>query len=357
MATEREASAERILLYRLGSIGDFVISLPALHLVRRRFPQAEIRLLTNRPVDARAAPAMSLLGGSGLIDGSIAYAVATRDVGSLLEIRRAIRSFDPDLLVYLVPYRSFFALVRDWIFFRLCGVRRMVGLPFRRELRSVRPPASNGALWEREAHRLERTLVPLGSAGVDCLENYDLRLSDAELAEADRRLAEGGIGTAGARRMLGLSIGTKQPVKDWGDDNWRAVLEGLDLRDYGLVLIGSAEERERSQTLARNWPGTVLNLCGSVSPRVSAAIVRRVDLFLCHDSGPMHLAAAVGTRCVAVFSPKDPPGMWFPVGSHHRILYPPPGAVSIQAVRPRDVIEAVTRMLAKEVSREPSDAG
>lgn len=95
MATEQEGGADRILLYRLGSIDDFVISMPALQLVRRRFPRAEIWLLTNRPVDTRAVPAMSLLNGSGLIDGSFAYAIGTCDFRSLLQIRRAIRSFNP----------------------------------------------------------------------------------------------------------------------------------------------------------------------------------------------------------------------------------------------------------------------
>jgi hypothetical protein len=57
-------ATERVLLYRLGSLGDMVVALPALHLVARTFPDAERRLLTNDPVSAKAAPAEAVLGGA-----------------------------------------------------------------------------------------------------------------------------------------------------------------------------------------------------------------------------------------------------------------------------------------------------
>jgi lipopolysaccharide heptosyltransferase III len=64
-----------------------------------------------------------------------------------------------------------------------------------------------------------------------------------------------------------------------------------------------------------------VNLCGKLSPRESAAVLARAKLFLGHDSGPMHLAAAVGIPCVAVFSARNRPRMWFPWGSQHEVIY------------------------------------
>ena len=64
-----------------------------------------------------------------------------------------------------------------------------------------------------------------------------------------------------------------------------------------------------------------MNLCGETSARVSAAVLERARLFVGHDSGPMHLAAAVGTPCVAVFSSRHLPGVWFPWGSRNRVIY------------------------------------
>ncbi len=91
--------------------------------------------------------------------------------------------------------------------------------------------------------------------------------------------------------------------------------------DHGLVTFGSADEHERSESLLKNWHGRKLNLCGKPSPRVSAAILKKADLFLGHDSGPMHLAANVGTPCVAVFSARVHPGIWYPRGEGHQAIY------------------------------------
>ena len=150
------------------------------------------------------------------------------------------------------------------------------------------------------------------------------------------------------RRVLGLSIGTNQPINDWGDANWEAVLQALQSLDFGLVLFGGVEDRLRSQRLAERWRGPVLNLCGELSVRMSAAMMKHMLLLLCHDSGPMHLAAAVGTRCVAVFSRRNPPGKWFPLGSGHKVLYPMATAATIAAIKPRQVIAATVGALAAD---------
>ncbi|MGA7884288.1 MAG: hypothetical protein WCA44_01005, partial [Acidobacteriaceae bacterium] len=59
------ASVRRVLIYRLGSLGDTVVTLPALHVIERAFPQAERRMLTNLPVHAKAPAAWAILEGSG----------------------------------------------------------------------------------------------------------------------------------------------------------------------------------------------------------------------------------------------------------------------------------------------------
>ena len=79
---------------------------------------------------------------------------------------------------------------------------------------------------------------------------------------------------------------------------------------------------DRSDALLAHWKGPHLNTCGRVDPRVSAALMERAALFLGNDSGPMHLAAAVDTPAVAVFSRHARPGIGFPLGDRHRIFYP-----------------------------------
>jgi ADP-heptose:LPS heptosyltransferase len=338
---------DRVMVFRQGSIGDFIVSLPCFHWIRQYYGDAEIVLLTNEPSSASIVPAKSVLEGTGLVDRYISYPGGTRDPAELRRLKGEIKALSVRTLIYLAAPRSLTSTYRDYLFFRWCGLRRVLGLPGTpSRTQSLRPNGGN-ELWEQEAHRLGRQLAALGRVDVESENGWDLHLSSSERNEAIRVL-DGMLSPREPRfngRLLGLSVGTKQPVNDWGDDNWRAVLDGLKSLDFGLVLVGGPEDRTRSERLADTWPNPVLNLCGKISPRVSAAVLRSVRLFLCHDSGPMHLAAAAGTRCVAVFSRRNPPGKWFPAGAGHAILYPTSRSGPINAIRPRQVIAAAVEAL------------
>ena len=88
-----------------------------------------------------------------------------------------------------------------------------------------------------------------------------------------------------------------------------------------MVFIGSEDEYSRCSRISQHSVGSVLNLCGLIEPRISAIIIRKAKMFIGHDSGPMHLAAAVGTPVIAIFSARNKPGEWFPNGDIHKVLY------------------------------------
>ncbi len=341
-----EKPIKKILIFRLGSIGDFLISLPSLYFIRKKYPQATIGLLTNEPTDPRGPTAASVLDGIGYVDQYIRYLTCKRNLRSLLSLRAQIRSFDAELLVYLASRTTALPLIRDYGFFWLCGFRRIVFPTFNPMRWSNQPPAAGCARWEQEAHRIGRVISAIGSVDIDRPESWDLHLSPTEHDEANRLLSGGNMsGRAEDFRLIALSVGTKQSINDWGDKNWSEVIEGLRPLKYGLVLIGSKEDHGRSEKLAARWQGPVLNLCGKASPRVTAAVLKKVTVLLCHDSGPMHLAASVGTRCVAVFSKRNQFGMWYPFGSGHKIFYPCWKMGTIQSIRPRPVIAAIRELL------------
>jgi len=96
----------RVLVYRLGSLGDMLVALPALHLVARAYPEAERRMLTNVPVSTKAAAAAAILEGSGLIQGYVRYSAGTRSVGELARLWWTIARWRPEVLVYLAGARG-----------------------------------------------------------------------------------------------------------------------------------------------------------------------------------------------------------------------------------------------------------
>jgi ADP-heptose:LPS heptosyltransferase len=298
-------------------MGDTVLALPCFHLIRQGFPEAKITVLTNAPISGKAAPLESVLGPTGLVDEVIPYPVGLRDPRQLFSLVRRLRAAKFDLLVSLTAARGRLASIRDLLFFKACGIRKIVGIPFRQpDLICMRV----GELFEPETKRLLRRLGPLELKISQEETPPDLRLSHHERDEAMAILQKNGL-TGG---FIAASLGTKSQLNDWGKERWTDLLGRLSSLhpELGLILLGSADERERSNQVSTGWRGPRLNLCGITSPRVSAALLGRALLFLGHDSGPMHLAAAAGTRCVAIFSARCPPGQWFPVGDHHRPLYP-----------------------------------
>jgi len=324
---------KRVLIYRLGSLGDTVVALPSLHLVARAFPEAERSLLTNFPVDVKAPAAAAVLGNSGLVSGYFRYVVGTRSVTELVKLWWQLRRWRPDVLVYLGAARGVESARRDARFFRLCGVPEMVGVPLTEAMQeNFYGEGSLGGVPDRleamddrepEAARLVRNIVGLGDGRLDDAASWDLRLTDAERATARAAIGEEVFATP----MIAVSVGTKVQAKDWGRENWRTLLGEL-ARTYprhSLLLVGAAEESEASEFAADGWraasAGALVNLCGKLSPRESAAALAHARIFVGHDSGPMHLAAAVQVPCVAIFAARNVPRVWFPFGERHRVLY------------------------------------
>ena len=91
-------AVKRVLIYRLGSLGDTTVALPCFHLIERTYPNAERVLLTNFPIHAKAPASAAVLGDSGLVHGYMRYTVGTRNPIELLRLAIEIRRFKPDIL-------------------------------------------------------------------------------------------------------------------------------------------------------------------------------------------------------------------------------------------------------------------
>lgn len=321
LARADNAGVRRVLIYRLGSLGDTIVALPALHLVARAFPNAERRLLTNMPVSAKAPAAAAVLGNHGLVHGHFLYSAGVRDLRQLASLWWRLLRWRPQLVVYLAASRGQKAVLRDSRFFRFCGVRRQIGVPITAALQQNLPIGDEQVL-EPEAARLARNLAELGDARLDDPESWSLRLTAAEMETAKEVL-----GPLRGMPVIAVSVGTKMQSKDWGGQNWHALLHELaqGYPRHALVLCGARDEFAASEAAAEGWrrvsPSPGINLCGRLTPRESAAVLAECSLFIGHDSGPMHLAAAVQTPCVAIFAARNKPRIWFPYGRQHRVIY------------------------------------
>lgn len=313
---QNNSPVRKVLIYRTGSLGDTVVALPCFHLIARSFPQAERVLLTALHSSAKGTAAMAVLGDSGLVHREIRYPVSTRNLSDMLRLAWKIWRFRPDVLVYLLEVRTLKRVRRDKLFFRLAGVRRIVGLPGEEEI-SHRFNSVNG-LYESEASRLARSIASLGDAHPEDITKWDLLLSPPE-----EQVAASVISDIAGRKLIAWGPGSKMQAKDWGQDNWRSLLGRLYAKypSYVLVMMGAVQDKEECEDAASEWTGEKVNLAGRLSPRETAAVMKHCAIFIGPDSGPKHLAASVGVPCVCIFSARDKPGIWFPPGDQNIVIY------------------------------------
>ena len=308
------------MIYRLGSLGDTILALPCFHKIHEAFPGANFIMLANKPIVSKAAPVEAVLGKGIFFSEVIDYPSGTRSFALLYRLCMQIRKMNIHTLVNIATVKSTSRLAarRDFIFFKLAGIKNIIGFPNEpRDFTLSIDPATKEMEWE--AQRLVRRLAPLGEIDLQQEKYWDLKLTEAELSVAQNILS----GMVAGKPVFAISAGTKMQAKDWGAENWVQFTQKLrqQFPTFNLVLIGSADEFEVSQACLDAWGGQGINLCGKISPRESAAVMQQAKLFIGHDSGPMHLAAAVGIPLVAIYSARNYPRMWYPRGDKSSIIY------------------------------------
>ncbi|CAN5351523.1 N/A [soil metagenome] len=313
---------QNILIFRIGHLGDTVVALPALWALRRSFPSSRLTLLTNldKGNPQYVSPA-SVLPAKGLVDDFIAYPTNLSIPGraaAYLQLARDLRRRRFDSVVYLMPrLRSGKQIARDRMFFQLCGLFDLRGSEFLLSNRLDLPLPGLSSRIESESNFLLRLLADIGI--VAKTSETDLLITENEVSAAKHLLGVASSGPADAK-FIAVGPGAKWESKMWSEDRYAAVVAEL-VRKYDChpIVFGGKEDTEKGQRMIRKW-GRGSNAAGLLSVRESAAILRECTLYVGNDTGTMHLAAAMGTPCVAIFSAIDWIGKWDPFGEHNHIF-------------------------------------
>jgi heptosyltransferase-3 len=297
-----------VLIFHLGSLGDTAVAIPCYREIARRHPGAKRYLLTDASSGSKMVPMAMLLQPMGLIEGSVSFPMHLRKLDDMIKLRRDIMNLKPTTLYYLTPEKRLMALVRHSSFFLACGITSIRSVPWSKSFQNPIEIVP-GKLWETEGSRLLRVIGAKNDSDAPPDAERSLSLSAAEHHAAESQLSRDGE----LDQFVAVSVGGKFPLKDWGDANWASLLGLLSARHpgLGLVLVGSADERERNDHLFRTWQGPALNACGLFTPRETAAVLSRAQLFLGHDTATLHLAASTRTPIVGVYCARDLPGKWF----------------------------------------------
>ena len=286
-----------VLVLRLDRIGDLLMSLPALSDLRRAYPGARIRLAVGRWSEeiARRAPVDDVLVWSAPWVGRPSEGAQTRR--ALWRRALGLRAERLDLALDLQGD------VRAAWLMALTGARERIGYANTGGARLLTRvvPLDETVSWIDQNRRA--VAVAAGPEAIGAGAPVDLLTAD------DRARARGVLaaqGLAGLRPLVGLHASGGRPIKQWAPARWREVAARLQ-REFGaaFVLTGTAADHPLAEQVARGLGSAVRDLTGRLPLIDALAVIGALDLFLSADTGPMHMAAAVGTPSVSVFGPSD----------------------------------------------------
>lgn len=312
----RLTDSNPVVVYRIGQLGDTLVSLPALQSLRKLYPSKQIVLLTgyhpNRP---QLVSAWDIIEPTKLLNGVMYYPVYSKYIFNFrtyFRLAKQLRKLNPFAIINLTPRTTKQETHRDGIFFRsLCGVKNYRALPPTGSIQKV-----DGVLQptEPEWQRLLRFIDP-GQV------RWDYHLPLPRWAKSEAQIELGRMGNAGLR-LFGIGPGSKMPAKRWPEDRYsevgKQILNGYP--DAGLIVLGGPEDAAIGEQLCGKWGERSINLAGKLSIFGAAAALERCVAYIGNDTGTMHIASIVGTPCVALFSARDQPGKWDPCGTGHQVL-------------------------------------
>jgi ADP-heptose:LPS heptosyltransferase len=285
---------ERVLALRLGGIGEVLAVTPTLRGVRRAFPRARITLLAERSAAevARgladeilgADAAFRARGPAALLDPRV-LADAARLAGRLLG-----RSFD-----LFLDFHHRFAWrhgVKPLLVAALARARRRVGFGPGPLLTDPVPDPDDRPMYERNRAFLEA----LGLPAHDLEPRLEVDPADAEWVDALLSALE-----LPAGRIIAVAPGSSRPETRWGEERFRRAAERL-ARRGPVIFVGGPDERPLCAAAA---PPGAINLAGRTTVGRLAALLRRAAVLVANDSGPLHMAYALGTPVVGIYRPGE----------------------------------------------------
>jgi heptosyltransferase-2 len=330
----------RILVRGVNWLGDAVMTTPALQRLRERFPEARISLLTPEK-----------LSDLWLRHPSINDALTFSPKESVWEVARRLRGHEIDLGLVLpnsprsslelwlarVPMRIGYA--RQWrnCFLTKAIPSRPAEVPMRKrsvgEIKKlIQNSSSQSQYATASAHHIHHYLHLAAALGADPTPVAPhLEIASSEVQQAkDRLISE----LQRVRKQpaadqspifLGLNPGAEYgPAKRWPAENFAGVLRSVSekLGPICWLLFGAASDETHAKIITGSAQATIINLAGKTSLRELMALLKLCRVLLTNDSGPMHVAAALGTPVVVPFGSTSPAltGPGVPGDPRHQLL-------------------------------------
>jgi lipopolysaccharide heptosyltransferase II len=339
---------EKFLIVRTDRIGDVVLSLPVLEAIKRKYPDSQVTMLVS-------SYTRDLLLNNPWVDETIIDEQA--GLGQFYRLARLIREGKFDVAVLLRP------TLRLALLLFLSRIKVRIGTGYR-----AYQVLFNYKIYQHrktiERHELEYNLDMLAPLGISSEGSVPRIFLSAEEGKSSRRMLED-LNVNPQDTKIVIHPGSGHSSLNYPLEKLALLadklIEGFSAR---IVLTGSKKESDISEKLKGSMVNQPIDLTGKTDLRALCALLNAADLFISSSTGPMHVAAALGTPVVALFSPLfvASPKRWGPYGEEHEVVLPPvstcykcePEKCSyfncMDMIEPDEILSRVKNILSKKFS-------
>lgn len=296
---------QKILVVQTAFLGDVILTLPMIQVLKRAYPQAEIDVITT--------PAAAPLLRHPDISAVIPYDKRNtqRGIGGILSLARMIRSRRYDIAV--VPHRSF----------RSAVVTALGGIPMRIGLSAAAGKFlyTHIVPYEKSRHEIERNLNLLSALSIPlpAKELPSLYPDEPAMQSVNKFLFEREI--LNEQAMVAIAPGSVWNTKRWLAERYAELSLQLAERGCEVVIIGGREDSELGRAIAESAKHKKIHdATGSLTLLESAALIGRCSVLVTNDSAPLHLGVAMRTPVVAVFGATIPEFGFAPYGERDVVI-------------------------------------
>lgn len=306
----------KILVYQVGNIGDLTVSTPVYRALREKFPLAEITLLSSSG-SKKYVGAEEIIKPLNYVDNIQSF--FPEDFASLKTYYyffQAIKKGKYDLVVYL-PSNLWktFHIFRDMVFFSLTGIKYGTGFQMFEDYHNY---LNHNVLPRNEVQRLFDLLKPIGIESGN--KKTEFAVSKESLEFVQGFLSRHKISKK--TNKIAVMPAGKYSSRLWPKQYFIKLIDRINENfSVEIILIGSEFDKKLAEEIKQCTKMKPLNTTGSLKINQVGALLKNCNLLITNDTGPMHIAAAIGVPTVSIFSGVDIPFLWYPSGDNHKIFY------------------------------------